>query len=30
VGVVEATVAFALKRPDLAGPVRSYLRSLKL
>ncbi len=30
VGVVEATVAFALKRPDLAEPVRNYLRSLKL
>jgi UTP--glucose-1-phosphate uridylyltransferase len=30
VGVVQATVAFALKRPDLAGPVRDYLRTLKL
>lgn len=29
-GYVEATVAYALKRPDLQGPVREYLKSLKL
>lgn len=30
VGFVQATVAYALKRPDLADPVRTYLRSLDL
>jgi UTP--glucose-1-phosphate uridylyltransferase len=29
-GFVQATVAFALKRPDLADGVRAYLKSLKL
>jgi UTP--glucose-1-phosphate uridylyltransferase len=29
-GFVQATVAFALKRPDLADGVRAFLRSLKL
>ncbi len=30
VGFVQATVAFALKRPDMAGAVRAYLRTLRL
>jgi UTP--glucose-1-phosphate uridylyltransferase len=29
-GFLKATVEFALKRPDLGGPFREYLRSLKL
>jgi len=29
-GFLKATVEFALKRPDLGGPFRDYLRSLKL
>jgi UTP--glucose-1-phosphate uridylyltransferase len=29
-GFLKATVEFALKRPDLGGPLRQYLRSLKL
>lgn len=30
VGFVQATIAFALKRPELAEPVRAYLKTLKL
>jgi UTP--glucose-1-phosphate uridylyltransferase len=29
-GFLKATVEFALKRPDLGGPFREYLKSLKL
>ena len=29
-GFLKATVEFALKRPDLGGPFRDYLRGLKL
>ena len=29
-GLLKATVEFALKRPDLGGPFREYLKSLKL
>ena len=29
-GFLKATVEFALKRPDLGGPLRQYLKSLKL
>jgi len=29
-GFLKATVEFALKRPDLGGPLREYLKSLKL
>jgi UTP--glucose-1-phosphate uridylyltransferase len=29
-GFLKATVEFALQRPDLGGPFREYLRSLKL
>jgi UTP--glucose-1-phosphate uridylyltransferase len=29
-GFLKATVEFALKRPDLGGPLRDYLRGLKL
>jgi UTP--glucose-1-phosphate uridylyltransferase len=29
-GFLKATVEFALKRPDLGGPMREYLKSLKL
>jgi UTP--glucose-1-phosphate uridylyltransferase len=29
-GFLKATVEFALKRPDLGGPFREYLRSLAL
>jgi UTP--glucose-1-phosphate uridylyltransferase len=29
-GFVQATVAFALKRPEIAGRVRAYLRALPL
>jgi UTP--glucose-1-phosphate uridylyltransferase len=29
-GLLKATVEFALKRPDLGGPFRDYLRTLKL
>jgi UTP--glucose-1-phosphate uridylyltransferase len=30
IGYVQATIAFALKRPELAEPLRAYLRTLKL
>ena len=29
-GFLKATVEFALKRPDLGGPLRKYLKDLKL
>jgi len=29
-GFLKATVEFALKRPDLGGPLRKYLKSLDL
>ena len=29
-GFLKATVEFALKRPDLGGPMKEYLRNLKL
>ena len=29
-GLLKATVEFALKRPDLGGPFRDYLKTLKL
>ena len=29
-GFLKATVEFALKRPDLGGPFREYLKGLKL
>jgi UTP--glucose-1-phosphate uridylyltransferase len=29
-GFLKATVEFALKRPDLGGPLREYLKGLKL
>jgi UTP--glucose-1-phosphate uridylyltransferase len=29
-GFLKATVEFALKRPDLGGPLRQYLKSLNL
>jgi UTP--glucose-1-phosphate uridylyltransferase len=29
-GFLKATVEFALKREDLGGPLREYLRTLKL
>ena len=29
-GFLKATVEFALKRPDLGGPMREYLKGLKL
>jgi len=29
-GFIQATIEFALKREDLGGPLREYLRTLKL